>query len=58
MNKHAQKIIDSILQDFAACAQKNEELEAKCLFRLLNFCPPQPANVPLIEKPAEFKAVS
>ena len=33
-------IIQSILDDFAASHQSREELEAKALFRLLNFCLP------------------
>jgi hypothetical protein len=35
------------MEKFAACREKNEELEAKSLFRLLNYCPPE-----LNEKPA------
>jgi hypothetical protein len=34
-------IIQSILDDFAAGHQSREELEAKALFRLLNYCPPE-----------------
>ena len=32
-------IIQSILDDFAANHQSREKLEAKALFRLLNYCP-------------------
>jgi hypothetical protein len=42
MNKHAQEIIDSIIEDFAAGDGSREELEARSLFRLLNFCPVEP----------------
>jgi hypothetical protein len=40
MNKHAQEILDSIIEDFALCNGSREDLEAKAIFRLLNFCPP------------------
>jgi hypothetical protein len=33
----------------------HKELEAKALFRLLNYCPPPSANVPLLEKPPAIK---
>jgi hypothetical protein len=39
MSKPAQQIIDSIVKEFAECRQKSEELKAKSLFRLLNYCP-------------------
>jgi len=35
-----QLIIQSILDDFAASHQARADLEAKALFRLLNYCPP------------------
>jgi hypothetical protein len=47
MNKDAKAIIDSIMEEFAACRERNEELDAKSLFRLLNYCPPD-----LDEQPA------
>jgi hypothetical protein len=47
MNKDAKAIIDSIMEEFAACRQKNEELEAKSLFRLLNYCPPELTEWPV-----------
>lgn len=50
------KSLDSILQDYAECAQRRRARSQVSLFRLLNFCPLQSANVPLIEKPAELKA--
>jgi hypothetical protein len=40
INKHAQEIIDSIIEDFALCDSSRENMEAKAIFRLLNFCPP------------------
>jgi hypothetical protein len=41
MRKPAEElIIQSILDEFAASHQSREELEAKALFRLLNYCPP------------------
>jgi hypothetical protein len=42
MNKRVQEIIDSIIEDFAAGNGSREELEARSLFRLLNFCPAEP----------------
>jgi len=41
MSKPAEElIIQSILDEFAASHHSREELEAKALFRLLNYCPP------------------
>jgi hypothetical protein len=40
MSKPAEEILQSILDEFAASKQGREELEAKALFRLLNYCPP------------------
>jgi len=41
MNKYAEELIASILEEHAQCAKDNVELEAKSLFRLLNYCPPE-----------------
>ena len=40
MSKSVEQILQSILDEFAASKQAREELEAKALFRLLNYCPP------------------
>lgn len=51
INKHAQEIIDSIIEDFALCDSSRGEMEAKAIFRLLNFCPPATAaDLPGTEK--------
>jgi hypothetical protein len=55
MSKAVDEILNSILEDFKACRQAKEELEAKALFRLLNYCPPNAASEPLLEKPADPK---
>jgi hypothetical protein len=55
MSKAVDAILNSILEEFRAGKQAKEELEAKTLFRLLNYCPPPAANVPLLEKPADLK---
>jgi hypothetical protein len=55
MSKAVDEILNSIIEDFKACRQAQEELEAKALFRLLNYCPPSSANVPLQERPADLK---
>ena len=47
--------LNSIIEEFKACRPAEEELEAKALFRLLNYCPPSAANVPPQEKPADLK---
>jgi hypothetical protein len=47
MSKAVDEILNSILAEFAACRQATEELEAKALYRLLNYCPPPAANVPI-----------
>ena len=55
MSKAVDEILNSILEEFEACRQATKEFEAKALFRLLNYCPPPSANVPLLEKPADLK---
>jgi hypothetical protein len=55
MSKAVDAILKSILEEFKAGRQAKEELEAKALFRLLNYCPPPAPNVPLQEKPADLK---
>ena len=55
MSKAVDDILNSIVEEFKACKRAKEELEAKALFRLLNYCPPPSANVPLLEKPADLK---
>jgi hypothetical protein len=55
VSKAVDEILNSIIEEFKACKQVQEELEAKALFRLLNYCPPPSANVPLLEKPADLK---
>jgi hypothetical protein len=55
MSKAVDEILNFILEDFKAGREAKEELEAKALFRLLNYCPPPSANVPLQEKPADLK---
>ena len=40
MSKAVDELIQSIRDDFAAGKQTPEELEAKALFRLLNYCAP------------------
>jgi hypothetical protein len=39
MNKFEKELIESILEEHARC-KDDPELEAKSLFRLLNYCPP------------------
>jgi len=40
MSRTVDVLLQSILDDFAAGGQLQEALEAKTLFRLLNYCPP------------------
>jgi hypothetical protein len=40
MSRPVDELIQSIVDDFAAAKQTQEVLEAKALFRLLNYCPP------------------
>jgi len=40
MRKPAKELIDSILDEHAQCKKEDvEKLEAKSLFKLLNYCP-------------------
>jgi hypothetical protein len=47
VNKHAEDIIASIIEEFSRCQKDRAELEAKSLFRLLNYCPPPRFRQPL-----------
>jgi hypothetical protein len=38
MNKHAKRLIDSILEEYENSDKDDAEFEAKSLFRLLNCC--------------------
>jgi hypothetical protein len=40
MSRPVEQLLQSILDEFAAGRQTQEALEAKALFRLLNYCPP------------------
>jgi hypothetical protein len=40
MSRPVDELLQSIINDFAAARQTQEALEAKALFRLLNYCPP------------------
>ena len=48
MSRPVEKLIQSILDDFAASKDARESLEAKALFQLLNCClpPKSDASVP------------
>jgi hypothetical protein len=40
VNKHAKQILDSILEELTAADKSREAIEAKAVFCLLNYCPP------------------
>jgi hypothetical protein len=40
MSKPVAELLQSIMDEFAAARQTQEALEAKAIFRLLNYCPP------------------
>jgi hypothetical protein len=46
MSKPVDDILQSILDEFAVSKQSRDELVARALFRLLNYCPVPAANVP------------
>jgi hypothetical protein len=52
---HTRKILESILKDFEEAKQAHKAIEARALFRLLNYCPPPPANMPVLERPSDPK---
>jgi hypothetical protein len=45
MSRPVNELIKSIIDDFAAAKQSKEELEAKALFRLLNYCTPRAFDI-------------
>jgi hypothetical protein len=49
VNKHAEALLASILEELAASGDNKQQCEAKALFRLLNYC--LPADQPLNRKP-------
>jgi len=54
VNNHAQEILESILEEFADAKLTQEELEAKAIFRVLNYCPRPPEPL-LSEKESKSK---
>jgi hypothetical protein len=52
VSKYGDEILKSILEDFANAGASQDDVEARALFRLLNYCPPPQSNTPLIEQPA------
>jgi hypothetical protein len=45
MSRPVDELLQSILDEFAAGRQSREALEAKTLFRLLNYCPPPASDM-------------
>jgi hypothetical protein len=41
VNKAAEVLLASILEELAASAENQRQCEAKAIFRLLNYCPPR-----------------
>ena len=44
MRKAVDEILSSVLNDFETSRQAGEEIKARALFRLLNYCPPSVAG--------------
>ena len=55
MKSYSRELLNSIVEEFANSGMNREDLEARSIFRILNFCPPPEANIPLIKKPAALK---
>ena len=53
MSKPVDELLQSILDDFAAGKQTQEALEAKALFRLLNYCPPRAFDINEMHPPSD-----
>jgi hypothetical protein len=51
MSKHVEELISSILEEYARGEKDKQDLEAKSIFRILNFSPPLEFGAPLTEKP-------
>jgi hypothetical protein len=49
MSKHVEQILNCILEEYERNGKSSDELEAKSLFLLLNYCPPPDSS--LLEKP-------
>ena len=56
MNKAAEVMLASILEELAVSAENQRQCEAKATFRLLNFCPPGEDVAPLAAGTAEDAA--
>jgi hypothetical protein len=50
VKKQAEALLASIMEELAGCGENKGQYEAKAIFRLLNYCPPE--EFPLSEKPA------
>jgi hypothetical protein len=49
VKKQAEALLASIMEELAASQENQEQREAKAIFCLLNYCPPE--EYPLSEKP-------
>jgi hypothetical protein len=47
VNKAAEAMLASILEELAASTENQRQCEAKAIFRLLNYCPPGEDVAPL-----------
>ena len=56
MNKAAEVMLASILEELAVSAENQRQCEAKAIFRLLNYCPPGEDVAPLAAGAAEDAA--
>jgi hypothetical protein len=41
VKKQAEALLASIMEELAACGENKGQYEAKAIFRLLNYCPPE-----------------
>jgi hypothetical protein len=55
VKSYTRELLDSIVEEFANSGMKREDLEARAIFHILNYCLPPEVNIPLLEKPAGLK---
>jgi hypothetical protein len=49
------ELYDAIIRELAVVQREQRDGEARALFKLLNVCPKQVADGPVVPIPAEFK---
>lgn len=51
MSTHVKALLELIMEELAVSDRDRDEIEAKAIFRLLNYCPPEDGARRFLEQP-------